>query len=58
MARKKAVEHSKNFEKVKTYFDTSRWSEHRVHEAVIKSWITSDEYKEITGTKYVATTEE
>ena len=58
MARKKAVEHSKNFEKVKSYFDTGRWSGSRVHDAVVKSWITSDEYKEITGTKYTETTEE
>lgn len=58
MARKKAVEHSKNFDKVKGYFDANRWSEYRVHEAVGKGWITSDEYAEITGNPYTENTEE
>ena len=58
MARKKAVEHSKNFEKVKGYFDAGRWNEYRVHEAVVKGWITADEYQEITGNPYEENTEE
>ena len=43
MARtKKAaeVEHSKNFDKVKKYFDEGTWNEYRVGEAVKKNWIT------------------
>ena len=39
---------SKNFEKVKAYYDRGLWSVKRVKSAVGK-WITSDEYKEITG---------
>ena len=46
--------HSKNFEKVKNYYDNGLWSIHRVHEAVVKEWITADEYKEITGEDYAA----
>ena len=39
---------SKNFEKVKNYYDRGLWSLDRVKAAVGK-WITADEYKEITG---------
>lgn len=49
---KKAAEHSKNFEKVKAYYDTGRWDEYRVSEAVKKGWITAEEYEEITGQPY------
>ena len=39
---------SKNFEKVKEYYKKGLWSKARVQNAVGK-WITSDEYREITG---------
>lgn len=45
-------EHSKNFEKVKKYYDEGRWNEARVRNAVVKEWITEEEYKEITGMDY------
>lgn len=45
------MEHSKNFEKVKNYYDRGLWSEQRVHDAVGK-WITEEEYTEITGKTY------
>ena len=51
MARKK-VTHSANFEKVKAYYDNGLWSISRVKQAVVKGWITADEYKEITGEDY------
>lgn len=44
-------EHSKNFEKVKNYYDNRIWSKTRVYNAVGK-WITEDEYKEIIGEDY------
>lgn len=44
--------HSKNFDKVKYYYDNELWSLYRVHEAVRKNWITVEEYKEITGEDY------
>lgn len=36
------------YEKVKNYFDNGLWSINRVANAVIKGWITIDEFKEIT----------
>lgn len=45
------MNHSKNFEKVKTYYKRGLWSIERVHNAVGK-WITAEEYEEITGEPY------
>ncbi len=45
--------HSKNFAKVKNYYDRELWSKDRVH-AVVGKWITAAEYKEITGEQYSA----
>ena len=41
------MEHSKNFKKVKDYYDDKLWDERRVRLAVGR-WITVEEYKEIT----------
>lgn len=46
------MEHSKNFEKVKNYYDSGRWNILMVKNAVIKGWITEEEYREITGEDY------
>lgn len=43
---------SKHFKKVKGYFDSGLWSIDRVRNAVIKGWITAEEYKIITGEVY------
>jgi uncharacterized XkdX family phage protein len=48
------VEHSAKFEKVKGYYDNGLWSKARVHNAVVKGWITADEYEEIVGEPYEA----
>lgn len=45
-------EHSKKFYKVKDYYDKGLWKESRVREAVIKGWITEEEFTEITGIPY------
>lgn len=42
---------SKNFKKVKTYYDCGQWSKAKVCNVVGK-WITPEEYKEITGEDY------
>lgn len=42
---------SKNFEKVKGYYEKGFWSKARVQNAVGK-WITEEEYREITGEEY------
>ena len=51
------MEHSKNFDKVRNYYNTivngkRLWDENRVRNAVVKSWITKEEFKEITGVDY------
>lgn len=51
--------HSKNFDKVKkyynTYYNSDRvWDEDRVKNAVVKGWITPEEFKEIVGKDYEA----
>lgn len=40
------------FSKVKTYYEQGLWSKAWVKNAVAKSWITEEEYKEITGEDY------
>lgn len=43
---------SPKFEKVKNYYEQGLWNKTRVHNAVDKGWITSEEYELITGEKY------
>ena len=43
---------SEKFENVKKFFDMGMWTEQQVHDAVIKSWITAEEFTKITGSKY------
>ena len=43
---------SKHFKKIKMYFDSGLWSIERVRNAVVKGWITAEEYKTITGEVY------
>lgn len=45
-------EHSKNFEKIKKYYDAGFWKKSQVKNAVIKEKITAEEYEEITGERY------
>ena len=42
---------SKNFNKVKRYYDDDFWSKAKVR-AVVGKWITAEEYEEITGEPY------
>lgn len=44
--------HSKNFNKVKKYYDEHLWSKAKVHNMVGKGVITAAEYQEITGDPY------
>ncbi len=43
---------SKKYMKVKKYFDNSLWDADRVANAVVKGWITVEEFREITGVVY------
>ena len=40
------------FEQVKNFYELGTWSKSRVHDAVIKGWITAQEYEQITGEAY------
>lgn len=46
------MEHSKNFEKIKKYYDEGFWNEARVRNAVVKGYITEIEFQEIVGVDY------
>lgn len=46
------MEHSKKFELVKSYWDNLTWNETRLRNAVVKLWITPEEFTEITGIDY------
>ncbi len=45
-------EHSEKFEMVKSYYEEGRWKKKAVRNAVVKGWITAEEYAEITGEVY------
>lgn len=47
-------EKSKKFYLVKQYYDDSFWSIKKVRNAVVKGWITAEEFTEITGEEYNA----
>ena len=52
------MEHSKNFDKVNKFYNTIKpdgsrmWSLQMVKNAVVKGWITPEEFTEITGEVY------
>lgn len=53
------MEHSKNFYKVRVYYNTfyngeRMWDKNRVKKSVVKGWITPVEYEEIVGETYSA----
>ena len=41
------------YEMVKDFYDRGLWNLTRVKNAVIKNWITEDEFETITGQQYV-----
>lgn len=43
---------SNKYEKVKSYYDRGLWSVERVRNAVMKGWITAEEFETITGQPY------
>lgn len=57
MAKKKNTGHSPKYEIVKYYYKTIKngkrlWNIDQVRNAVIKGWITPEEFEEITGEAY------
>ena len=57
MAKTTTVTHSPKFATVKKYYP-KYWNITMVKNAVVKGWITEDEFKEITGEDYEPDTEE
>ena len=43
---------SKRYEKVLFYYTHNLWTIEMVRNAVVKGWITEDEFKDITGEDY------
>lgn len=46
------MNHSAKYEKVKDYYNGGYWTKKMVRNAVVKEWITEEEYTEITGEAY------
>lgn len=44
--------HSPKYEKVKNYYDNGLWNIEMLRNAVVKNWITEEEYEEIVGEEY------
>lgn len=45
-------EHSEKYELVKGYYEAGLWKKKAVKNAVVKGWITAEEYEEIVGEPY------
>lgn len=43
---------SEKFDLVNKYFKTRLWTEQQTRNAVVKGWITEEEFEEITGKEY------
>jgi len=43
---------SPKYKKVKTYYDNGFWTVEMVANAVVKGWITAQEFEQITGKPY------
>lgn len=43
---------SKKYNTVKKYYDLGMWSVNQVKNAVVKGWITAEEFTQITGQPY------
>lgn len=46
------MEHSAKFEEVLRFYKSRLWSERMTRNAVVKGWITEEEFEEITGKAY------
>ena len=43
---------SKKFKQIQYWYKTGMWSIEKVRDAVVKGWITEEEYEQITGEPY------
>lgn len=44
--------HSEKYDMVRKFYKTKMWNEQQVRNAVVKEWITEEEYEEMTGKEY------
>lgn len=44
--------HSAKYDLVREYYKMGLWNEKKVRDAVVKGWITAEEFTEITGKDY------
>ena len=44
--------HSNKYDTVKRYYSLKLWNDTKVRNAVVKGWITEEEFNEITGGDY------
>lgn len=47
-----ANEHSEKFDMIQKFYIRGAWNIEKVRNAVVKNWITEEEFKEITGEDY------
>ena len=52
MAKNATTEHSPKYEMVLTFYIRKAWNIEKVRNAVVKGWITAEEFAEITGQPY------
>lgn len=45
---------SKKYKTVRSYYLNNLWSERQVRDAVVKNWITEEEFEEIVGKPYAS----
>ena len=46
------MKHSEKYDMIKTFYMRKMWDEKKVRDAVVKGWITADEFKQITRIEY------
>ncbi len=46
------MKHSEKFDMIKMFYNRKMWDVKKVRDAVVKVWITADEFEEITGVEY------
>lgn len=46
------MQHSQKYDLVKKYYRQHLWNEAQTRNAVVKGWITPEEFEEITGKLY------
>jgi hypothetical protein len=43
------MQHSNRFESIQSFYDSGAWDTQKLRDAVMKNWITKEEFRIITG---------